>query len=303
MKPQADAEQLNCPGQGRRPDANMASLSLSSLLLQGWLQLMCALGRVRGKEEGQRFWPVCAVSSVYRLPLRMYHTPVLSSISPLGLHMGTLSWKRWSHSWHISICLWLQWFFFPFLTSLSILLLSLQGDQNNPREMTFLSSFFLITFFHFIFIFYFSFVLLFFLLFSFADTWLVNMMKPVMTLLFLLLPLLLLLMMPCSQLTACLFLFFCLFVRFCFFAKSLPHYPFTSISCVSLWHDASLWLGWILFWFSFLCSPALCVFHCFWCAWTLRVCLVAYQKVLHPPSDLRPPFLSPTPSLLGPRCL
>jgi len=79
--------------------------------------------------------------------------------------------------------------------------------------------------FSFILFFYFFFVLIFVLLFSFADTWLVNMMKPVMTLLFLLLPLLLLLIMLCSQLTACLFFVFCLFVRFCFFAKSLPPLP------------------------------------------------------------------------------
>lgn len=178
---------------------------------------------------------MCAVACVYRLPLRMYHTPVLSFISLLGLHMGTWSGQRWSHSWHISICLWLEWFFFPFLTSLQHRA-SLTAGQSEQSQRDGISLFFFLSYFlSFVFgFFYFSFVLLFFLLFSFADTWLVNMMKPVMTLLFLLLPLLLLLIMPCSQLTACLFFVFCLFVRFCFFAKSLPpHYPFTSISCVS----------------------------------------------------------------------
>lgn len=112
----------------------------------GWLQPGCALARVRGKEEGKRFWLVCAITCVYRLPLRMYHTPVLSFISLLGLHMGTWSWKRWSHSWHISICLWLEWFFFPFLTSLQHRA-SLTAGQSEQSQRDGISLFFFLSYF------------------------------------------------------------------------------------------------------------------------------------------------------------
>lgn len=70
----------------------------------------------------------------------------------------------------------------------------------------------------------------------FADTWLVNTMKLVTKLLFSLQPLLLLLIMLCSQLTACFFVFVCVCV-FVFVSLQTPNptsFNLTSITRTSL---------------------------------------------------------------------
>lgn len=163
---QVKAEQFNLPGQGRRVSAQVASLSLFPLFLQ-WVAAAGALPS-RGKEEGKRFWLVCAV--IVCIPC---HSVCITHLFWVSSLYGVCIWAHGAERGGPVLGTSRLVCGLSGSSSLSsppysIVLLSLQGNQNNPREMAFLSSFFLVTFFFFVFSFFLFFFLVPLLYFSFC---------------------------------------------------------------------------------------------------------------------------------------